>query len=475
MASPLTSLVLAPFLTKRLSISDYGLLVVLNTAIGLVAGITQLGLSSAFFRAYSYDYSSPRDRASVLTTAIALLFPVALVATVVAVLMAGPIATGLLGRPSSEGLVAVAVAVVVLQNLTVPAFAWLRAEGRAASFAVVSSINLAVTLSTNLVLVGSLNWGVAGSLVASGAGYGSVLLAMAPVLVRRFGLPRIEIARNMLGFGVPQVPNVLAMWVLQLSDRYLLTLLRSLDETARYAVAYSLGMAVSIVVISPFALAWPTAMYAIAKRSDERQQFGLVFTAATLLFLFLAFALSVVGVAILDRLFPISYRSAAIVIPLVSESMALFGIYMLLTVGIGLRRKTWIASALTLGAAVANVLLNLLLIPFLGALGAAISTLFAYFGLAIAGYVVNQRLHPIELPVGRLVAAIALGMLLYAGSFSVGVATRPQWALPAQILGLVVYSVCLLGLGASSIRQLARLSALPRTGESTIDPAPLVD
>lgn len=49
LAAPLVSLVLAPFLTRHLSHADYGALAVLNTAIALVAGITQLGLNSAFF------------------------------------------------------------------------------------------------------------------------------------------------------------------------------------------------------------------------------------------------------------------------------------------------------------------------------------------------------------------------------------------------------------------------------------------
>src|SRR5579859_7862859 len=72
-ASPLVSLVLAPFLTHHLSPSEYGILTILNTLIGLVAGITQLGLGSAFFRAYSYDYTSHRDRRDVLATVTVLL------------------------------------------------------------------------------------------------------------------------------------------------------------------------------------------------------------------------------------------------------------------------------------------------------------------------------------------------------------------------------------------------------------------
>jgi O-antigen/teichoic acid export membrane protein len=468
-ASPLTSLALAPFLTRYLSRSDYGLLTVLITAIGLVAGLTQLGLGSAFFRAYNYDYSSRAERASIMTTAFGLLFPVALLALIATLLTAQQVAMLLFGR-SVANLVILAVAVVAVQNLTVPVFAWLRAEGRAASFALISIVNLAATLVANIVLVGFLGWGVRGSLIATGSGFAAVILGTAPIVLRQLTMARLDVARNMLSFGIPQVPNVLAMWVLQLSDRYLLAQLRSLDETARYAVAYSLGLAVSIVVVAPFSLAWPTAMYAVARRDDARQQFRLIFTASGLLFLFLAFVFSIVGVVLLNSLFPAAYHSAAVVIPLVSESMAFYGMYILLTVGIGLRRKTWLASALTLSAATANVLLNLLLIPKFGALGAATATLVAYLGLTAAAYIVNQRLYPIHLPVGRLMAATAVGMVLYAVSYGLGLAAGPQWLVPVQILGVVSYGGFLAGLIATGILSFARPAALSGGG-STLDPA----
>src|SRR6266851_1781860 len=73
LASPLVALVLAPFLTRNLSYTAYGELAVFNTAIALLAGGTQLGLVSAFFRSYSYDYESQKDRMGVLSTMVVLL------------------------------------------------------------------------------------------------------------------------------------------------------------------------------------------------------------------------------------------------------------------------------------------------------------------------------------------------------------------------------------------------------------------
>ena len=63
-----------------------------------------------------------------------------------------------------------------------------------------------------------------------------------PVILLRAGLhPRFDIARNVLSFGLPNVASLVAIWVLQLSDRYLLAHLSSLAQTASYSVAYNLG------------------------------------------------------------------------------------------------------------------------------------------------------------------------------------------------------------------------------------------
>ena len=126
-APPLVALVLAPFLTRSLLPRDYGILTILTTFISLVAGITQLGLGSAFFRAYSYDYTSDRDHRNIISTTTTLLCLVSILMMVGIAIPEAFLARLFFGRPSLGSLVVVAAGVVFLQNLTVPGFAWLRA------------------------------------------------------------------------------------------------------------------------------------------------------------------------------------------------------------------------------------------------------------------------------------------------------------------------------------------------------------
>lgn len=452
-ASPLISLVLAPFLTRNLSPSDFGILTITNTSIALTAGITQLGLASAFFRAYSYDFSSQQDKRDVVATATSLLCLSSMLVVIVLALMSSTVAHVLFGRSTSGNYILLACGVVLLQNLTVPGMAWLRAESRPFAFSLLSISNVVVTLAVTIYLLGVLHWGVSGAIIANGAGYGFIVICTLPIIILRAGLKiRTKIMRNLLSFGLPLVLNFVAYWILQFSDRYLLGLFTSLAETARYAVAYSLGSALSVVIIGPFAIAWPATVFAIAKRKDAAQVFKLVFRWFSLLLLFSAYCLSLVGIWLLNQFFPVAYHSAAFVIPIVAVSISFYGVYYVFKSGLDIRRKTWLISVYTTIAALINVALNFFLIPHYGAMGAAVSTLFAYIVLATIAYIVNCQLYPIPFEIGMFITALLFGIALFVGSDFLAQAQRTSIAWSIRIGALLLYGVCLIVLEMFLVR-----------------------
>jgi O-antigen/teichoic acid export membrane protein len=448
LAAPIIALVLAPFLTHSLSTSDYGALVVLNTAILLITGITQLGLISAVFRAYNYDYESRADRLKVLSTTVVLLCITSIPLTFVFVLVAPWLAGVLLGNSSFSDAIKIAAVVMLIQNFSVPGLAWLRAESRATFFSVVSIVNLLVALGATVVFVGPLHMGISGALLAIGVGYACIVVCTLPLIILRAGVSyRTDIVRNLVSFGVPLVFNTLSFWVLQLSDRYLLSRLGSLSQTASYGVAYSLGGALNVVVLAPFTLAWPTAMFAIAKREDAPQAFQVVFRWFGLLLLGAAFVLSLVAVALLNILFPVSYHSSAPIIPIIAVSIVFYGIYSIFTVGTGVKRKTWFIALVMTIAAVINVAANFVLIPHYGSMGAALSTLIAYIILTIIMYFVNQRIYPLPFEVGLFTVALLIGFIFYAGS-SLLVRNQAIYGTCAiYVVATILYCGCLVLLG----------------------------
>jgi O-antigen/teichoic acid export membrane protein len=193
-------------------------------------------------------------------------------------------------------------------------------------------------------------------------------------------------------------------------------------------------------------------MFAIAKRHNAAQNFRVVFRWLGLFLLFAAFSFSLVGIVLLNWLFPVTYHSAAPIIPIVAESLVFYGIYYIFMAGANITRRTWMAAVFTTLAAIINIILNLILIPHYGAMGAAVSTLLAYIVLASAAYIVNQRIYPVPFEIGTFVVALLIGIALYMGSDSLAQLRGVYAAWGLRICALCLYGGCLVLLGKLAYR-----------------------
>src|SRR5258708_3683363 len=461
MASPLIALILSPFLAHNISHADYGAFAVLNVVIALMAVITQLSLGSAFFRVYITDYEDQQDRLAVISTTLILLSLTSIPVTIAMLMTASWLSEFLFRNASYGNAVSFAALVLLAQNLTVPGFSWLRAENRAAVYTVFILISLFFNLGASIMLVGVLDLGIVGALIALCGSYAVVAVCTLPLILQRAGLHlRLDIVRKLLFFGIPLVLSSISVWVLQLSDRYLLSYFGSLSQTASYSVAYTLGGVLSPVILGPFALAWPSIMYTIAKRKDAASIYQLVFLWFSIVLLVAVFAFSLLATILLDILYPPAYHSAAPVIPIIAVSTMFYGIYNIFTIGIFVQRKPWFILVFTSLAALVNVGLNIILIPFYGSMGAAASTLLAYALLASIAYIVNQRVYPIPFQIAKFLFAMLVGTVLYIGSSLLADTQKTLISWSISMGTLVLYSVFLMLLGGLSAKSIKKHSGI---------------
>lgn len=451
LASPLVTLVLAPLLAHRLSITEYGMLAVLNISIALGSGLTQFGLAAAFFRYYTTAYGMHKERLALLSTLVCLLGLLLLPITLPMLLLAPWFSTLLLNSNSFAGSIRLAALLIICQNLTVPGFAWLRAENRSFLFITLSLLHALVLLGGTIILVGVMRLGINGALLAVGTGYAIVAFCTLPVLLPRVRLQvNREAARMLLTAGLPNVASFLSIWVLQLADRYMLAQLGSLQETGIYSVAYSVGGALSIFVISPLLLAWPTTLFTLAERADAAPAFRRIFRWYFILLFFSAYLLSLCGIIILHIFFPPTYYEAMPIIPLITLSIAIYGLYHFFMLVTTAHEKSWLTLALTASGALFNIGINCIFIPLWGPAGAAISTIATYSALTIAIYVVNRRFSPVPYETGKCLAALATGIGLYMGcTYLLHIQTPWLWWC-IQVAALLLYGGYLLALGKTS-------------------------
>ena len=157
------------------------------------------------------------------------------------------------------------------------------------------------------------------------------------------------------------------------------------------------------VLVRGFQLAWPPLAYSIRDDDEARRAYAVVVT------LFLAgcsFARRRLWLyartGSLLRLAAPKFFDAYEVIGLISAAVTLYALYMVMVVILGRTGRTEFNLPAAISALVANVVLNLILVPPMGIVGAALALVASYLVVIVLMYGFTQRLFPVPYEWGRL-------------------------------------------------------------------------
>jgi len=433
--SQIIGFLLVPVYTRYLTPKDYGVLAIINVSVAIAAIVLNMGMSSSLFKSY-FNHEDEESRKAVVSTAFLFHASVTLVLTTVLIVFAKSSSALLFGTEKYSLFLVIAF----LSNffniaLAIP-LAVFRAREESRKYAAVTLFNFAVGIGFNILFVVVLLKGVIGVLQAGLIANFLTYLALIPNIVRRVKI-RFSIAelKEMLGFGLPLVPANLAAWILTLSDRYFLKYYSSLREVGLYSLGYKFGTGINILIVIPFSLAWVPFMLSVAKEKNAKEVYSYVLTYFFLVGTSLALGLSVLAKDIIAIIATPRFYSAHRVIPMVALSYVLYGCYYIFSTGIYLEKKTKYVPIIVGFAATLNLVLNFLLIPPYGMMGAAVATLVSYFVLMVEMFFVSQRYYEIRYDFVRILKILTAAGLIYAAS---------RYAVSSLIIVDVIYKLPLL-------------------------------
>jgi O-antigen/teichoic acid export membrane protein len=251
---------------------------------------------------------------------------------------------------------------------------------------------------------------------------------------------------------MPLVPSALSLWAINLIDRFFINGFKGQAENGIYSLAVRIS-SVIIFLMTAFQLAWPAFAYSIKDDREARRTYSYVLTYLLFATCWLSLALGVLAPWLVRILATSQFHRSAEAVPLLCFATAAYSGYSVLAIGIGRMRQTqfnWVVSGF---AAVVNVVLNLILIPPYGMIGAAIATLAAYVALFAGMWLRSRRIYAVPYQWRRLatLAAVAVGLTILG---------RELGSLPVAIALIVVYPLVLLPLGFYQPAELQRLRRL---------------
>lgn len=193
-----------------------------------------------------------------------------------------------------------------------------------------------------------------------------------------------------LKFNLPLVPHFLSQFILNHSDRLMISALIGTSEAGIYSLAYSIAAILSILNTSIENTLRPWVFQKIKNNQIEKiQPVSMIAIIVVALFNICLIAFSP---EIVDIFAPKAYSNAVYIIPPVTMGIYFAFIYnIFVDVEMYYEKNKAVMIASSIGAIV-NVVLNYLLIPIVGYYVAAYTTLLSYLLIAILHYHFMQKM-----------------------------------------------------------------------------------
>jgi O-antigen/teichoic acid export membrane protein len=450
-----------PILTKMLGASLYGTWALIWETTSLIIPLASLGLGMAMVRFLAAEKDYAKVREGFLSIVFAV-FAAGAVTSIVLVLFSNLFATSIIGDANSTYLVRLGSLMIFSQSLSLMGIAFFRTFRQMKWYSALTVLKAAAQLGLMVcfLLLGLEVKGLIFAVLASDMLCLAIAFSMA---LRRTGVgfPKFTVLKGYLKYGLPLVPTSAMLWIMSASDRYMIGYFMQTKDVGIYAAAYTLTGMISLF-LTPFQT---VLLPAVSKSYDEgdmaKTQNYLKYSLKYLLMLTIpaTFGLSVLASPLLNIFTTEEFASGNVIIPLVSFGLLLFGFYRIgLFVFYLVKKTSWVLKLLVISTAL-NIGLNLLLIPRIGIVGAAVATLIAYAVLAILTIVIAFRYFKFDLGFVFIMKSV-LASAVMAGAIWLYKPWGITEVIIAILLGIIIYFAIILVLKGFSKKELSMIKEL---------------
>jgi O-antigen/teichoic acid export membrane protein len=385
-------IVLLPVYIHHVSRAQFGAVELIMASITLATIVFRFGLLSAMFR-FSFDHPDLEYRARTVQTTFTAIMALATAAVVLGLVFLEPLSRVLGGRELTLiGLTGLWVSM----NYDIMAGVY-RIEQRPRAFVVYSLANVIITVLLTIVLVVPLGLEASGLMIGNFSG---TYIAYAAMLIARrgtvgFRLFDRDLLRKMLHFAVPLMPAGLALWALNVADRFQVKYLASPADLGSYSVASKIALAV-MLLIAAFQTAWPAFANSMPTEEETKRVYRAVMTYWAIVMGWAVVAISMLTPTYVHVTLKPDVWDAIPVVPMLMFGSVLYGMYMIVNAGVNRSRRTHFTPVVTGVAAAVNVGLNFYFIPRWGIAGAGATTVIGYVILLYLGWRNAQHSYAID-------------------------------------------------------------------------------
>lgn len=405
-----------PVLARLLSVRQYGELSLLLKLALLWTVLSKAGMQNAALRFAPEAAKSGVDEHRACTAT--LISESFLIAGLMSLLGYALLRAGILPLSDTTAtLVPLALALVFVRSVQPVLSGLLRSEGRTILFNVCEllgkSLGISLSIAALVFVSLDLHYYLSGLLIAETAIVAGILLWFRARGYLHLQRVNLRFARSAFWFSTPLIAYEIASVVLDSGDRILIGHYLGLAQVGIYSAAYSIATYTEEVLMTPVNMAlFPTYMKIWVNQGAEA-------TAAFLsksLDMFFCLACGVLMVALLTAhdlvtlLASAKFAAAERLLPILVAGLLIYALHIFFNAPLLIHRKSLALTVVTVVCTAMNIALNVLLLPRVGIMGAAVATLLSYLALVLGLAIISRRYLAFPIPAAGLGASLSAAM-----------------------------------------------------------------
>ncbi len=414
----LLTLLRVPIWTRYFSVEEYGWFSLVTATVSFVGPITRFGLPRSALRFFSeFDGTDKKTSLSRFYTTFFLgcvvLSGLAGLVFFAVIVVLGP---ERVGGPYVYDLYKLSSVLIIVGSIPTMYFAFLRVEQKAKLFAWLGLGRQGIAFSINLILMFVFFAGLKELYIAAIWVLVIVGILVIVTLRKQKKLMMSAFSKDLLmdglRFGLPLVPAAMANVLSGIGDRYVLQYFMGSEAVGLYSAGYGVTTQLkALLTVMMFAL---TPMYLAIWKEKGRKATEAFLSSVLDYYLMIAipaiFMFSVYGGDILILLASSKYDAARVIVPYLAAPLVLHGGITIYTAGLYIHKKTKYILYFTLGAGILNVILNIIMVPYMGLIGAALATLISYIFLIAFANALSAKFLSIRIDFVTLVRSIGVSI-----------------------------------------------------------------
>lgn len=368
---------LLPVYTSLLSTEEYGIVDLLNTLVSLCIPIVTFQIEQALFRHLIDSRKNESEIKNIISTTIITTIIQSILYLLIFYIIA-PFIHNDYKYFLATNVIACIFSSIMLQIS--------RGLGDNKRYAIGSFITALTTVLLNVVFIVWFKWGAYGMLFASLiANIGCcIYILLSKEIYKYIGVKAYskELLKKLWKYSIPLIPNAISWWTFNSSDRIIVSSILGIAQNGILSASYKFS-SVYITIYNIFNMTWTESASLHINDKDNSEFFSKIINTVLKLFTAICFGI----IAFMPFIFPImineKFGEAYNQIPILMLS-SLFNVLVGLISVIYIAKKDTKAVARTsIMSAIINLVINLVLIKFIGLYAASISTLVAYMSMGI--------------------------------------------------------------------------------------------